>query len=340
MRAFLLFLSALPLGLFAQPGPPDITFTLAESRGRKPLMRPHQVEVRYRSMSGSGIPQEVLGTWTQWALQPQPLFPDTSDGWYTYSLNSCWCSEWSVRVIAGADTMQLDLPEANADRWALVQRAMGRWGHRETPEVIRFRPGRFAFADIITGPWATERADRFAERLQREAKRRHREQLAEQAAYDKAHPAVPPPPAPRPAPQPPTPEETGKAIAARPGLKKLELERVSADTVYLRITGRILLNGGCASAMPLFGVDMRTGSGWKERLALDPVQMDRGMPWVDWTDHAIAIPLAWWIRRHAGKGHTDLAPGHYRLFFLGADLKRLDTEAFTFGVSTPLGPDR
>jgi hypothetical protein len=105
---------------------------------------------------------------------------------------------------------------------------------------------------------------------------------------------------------------------------------VSADTLWVRITGRVMLDGGCASGMPLFGIEMLTDTGWVERIPFDLTQMDCGMPWGDWNEQVVMLhPLRWWIAAHQPEGKKTILPGSYRLFFVGGDLKRLWTEAFS-----------
>ncbi|MGV9013931.1 MAG: hypothetical protein ACOH13_15170 [Flavobacteriales bacterium] len=125
--------------------------------------------------------------------------------------------------------------------------------------------------------------------------------------------------------------EVAQRTAERGGLEQVIVEQASADTVWLRITGGVLLDGGCSSSMPLFSVEMRTDSGWEERIPLTLVQMDCGLAFAQWTDRRVMIPLAWWVRVHSRAGDGELARGSYRLVFTGADLERLPSAAFTIG---------
>jgi hypothetical protein len=118
--------------------------------------------------------------------------------------------------------------------------------------------------------------------------------------------------------------------AQQPPLKEVHVDSVSADTVWVRLTGRVMLDGGCASGMPLFGIEMLTDTGWVERIPFDLTQMDCGMPWGDWNEQVVMLhPLRWWIAAHQPEGKKTILPGSYRLFFVGGDLKRLWTEAFS-----------
>jgi len=40
-------------------------------------------------------------------------------------------------------------------------------------------------------------------------------------------------------------------------------------------------------------------------------------------------PLRWWVAAHQPEGSKVMRPASYRLFFVGGDLKRLSTEAFS-----------
>lgn len=111
-------------------------------------------------------------------------------------------------------------------------------------------------------------------------------------------------------------------------LQEARILHVNADTVQLSITGRILLTGGCASNMPLFGLEMFTDSGWVERVPLELTQLDCGMSWGDWEERSLLLPLRSWTGAHAPAGRKELVPGTYRLLFMGADMQRVATAAF------------
>jgi hypothetical protein len=114
-----------------------------------------------------------------------------------------------------------------------------------------------------------------------------------------------------------------------PGLEQVALARVNADTIWLHISGRVMLDGGCASNRPLFGIERWTDSGWVERVPMRDVQMDRGMPWADWRDHEVMLPtLRWWIGANQPAATRELKPGMYRVVLMGANRERMWTEAF------------
>ena len=152
-------------------------------------------------------------------------------------------------------------------------------------------------------------------------------QLKEQEAYYRAQPPPVPPRTTEP-PHTPTNEELQHEIAQRPGLIEVNVDSVVDGNVWVRISGRVMLNGACASGMPLYGVEMRTDTSWVERIPFDPIQMDCGMPWADWTDRTVMIPLAWWVRANSREGQGELMPGNYRLVFMGANMERLPTRSF------------
>ena len=125
-----------------------------------------------------------------------------------------------------------------------------------------------------------------------------------------------------------TQEQLEAEIAKRPGLEKVEIERVMADTVSVRISGTVMLDGGCASSMPLVAVELLTDTSWVERLPMHDWQLDCGLPWADWTDRQVTIPLAWWVYNYRSAGDGLLAPGIYRLRFRGANMTDMRTESF------------
>ena len=157
----------------------------------------------------------------------------------------------------------------------------------------------------------------------------YKQQLADQAEYYRDLPPPAPPSVPYIPPPPMTQEEWEEELARQPGLKEVQVDRVHADTVWVRITGRVMLDGGCASGMPLFGLEMPTDSGWVERIPFELIQMDCGMPWADWEDRVVMMPLRWWVAANSREGQRELAPGGYRLFFLGGDGKEMWTALFT-----------
>jgi hypothetical protein len=175
------------LACAAQPQPPSIMFTLAAGAEEALAFdRAHRVEMHYREMNraiswGGEDPEQVM------VQVPGLLFADTASRWLSYRIPDCYCFELCVLVIAGDDTMQLDLPNGTNDRdreaWnKLVQRTWSRWD-QDTPEVIRFRPGRFAFADVVVDPWAAPVTARFAAQLVALEEARHQQLVEAEAEY-------------------------------------------------------------------------------------------------------------------------------------------------------------
>ena len=302
-------------------------FVLAEDRDVLwPLMRKVEVVHHYRErVPYVGFSGDWLKHEETLPLLCGPLFRDSTEGWQVYYPREGMVESYVV-IMAGTDTMRIDLPE---DQMPLWQAAMAR-SNRDTPEVIRFRSGTHAIEALFADPWAMRNAKRIAERLIAEEKAEYKRALAEQEAYYRSLT----PPIPRSNSEPPhlpTAEEVARAIAQRPGLKQVTIDRVHADTVWVRISGRMMLNGGCGSGMPLFGIEMLTDTGWVERIPFELTQMDCGMPWADWEDHVVMLhPLRWWVAANSTAAHKELKPGTYRLLFMGANTGLLRTEGFEF----------
>jgi hypothetical protein len=320
------FLLLAPLGLFAQPAPPSFCFVLAEDRA---VVRPLGTEVRVIQHYQERVPYVgVNGTWLKpeeaLPLQAGPLFRDSTSHWTVYHPVEGMAGSY-VLIIQRKDTMRIDLPE---DPKPLNERAWAR-ADRATPEVVRFRKGHFAGEELIADRWAVAAADTLAQQLIAEDEAAYKQELAALEEYYRTLPP-PVPPAPPFTPPPPMTEEDWAAYwAQQPPLKQIRLDRVNADTVWVRITGRVMLDGGCASGMPLFGIEMLTDTGWVERIPFDLTQMDCGMPWADWNGQVVMLhPLRWWIAAHQPVGSKAMVPGSYRLFFMGGDLKRQWTEPF------------
>jgi hypothetical protein len=324
MRFLFILAFLLQVGVFAQPGAPAFCFVLAEQGDvLRPLERAvivlqgYNERIAYVGYSGSWLkPGEEL------ILNPYPLFRTGYDQWMVYHPLEGHANS-HVLLISGKDTMRIDLPE---DPRQLIDRAWNR-RDRDTPEVIRFNKGHYMIEDLIAKTWSEDAAKHLAERLIAEEDAAYKKQLAEQEEYYRQLP--PPPPAPYSPPPPMTEEQWAAEQAKQPGLQKVDVERVSGDTVWLSITGRVMLDGGCASGMPLFGVEMLTNTGWVHRIPFSMTQMDCGMPWADWTEQLVKMPpLRWWIGAHQPEGKKDLESGSYRLFFIGGNGKEVRTKAF------------
>ena len=315
--------------VIAQPEPPPISFALAEDlTNATPLSRPYTVELHFKYNPQYGFGEHMRGDPMSTVLVGTPLFADTTTGWQCYQVHETWSTELRIVVIADRDTMHLHLPDESAERYKLIERAWSRWD-RATPEVIPFRPGSFAFADVIADPAATVLAARFAEQLIAEEAIQYKQDLAEKEEYYRnlpppipsATPYIPPPPM--------TEAEWSAFWAEQPPLKEARIDRVNADSVWVKISGRVMLNGGCGSDMPLFGIEMLNDTGWVERIPFDLTQMDCGMPWGDWQDHVVMLPpLRWWVGVHQPEGKKEVATGSYRLIFMGGNMQEFRTSAF------------
>jgi hypothetical protein len=111
-------------------------------------------------------------------------------------------------------------------------------------------------------------------------------------------------------------------------LKSANIVAVKEDTVTISLTGRVMLNGDCSSSTPMIGMEQLIRNAWVERIVLDRSQMDCGLPWGDWEDHRITLPLGWWVGAYAPTGEKELLPGTYRLVFVGGDRQEFRTSAF------------
>jgi hypothetical protein len=310
----------------AQPAPPSFCFVVADDvvharplRNRLRVVQHYRERVPYVGMDGTWLkPEETL------PLHGGPLFRDSTLGWTVYHPREAMAESF-VWVMRGEDTMRVDLPE---DPKALMLRAWER-ASRETPEVIRFRKGHFSVEELVADQWAVTAARSLAEQLVAADVAADEQQLVALEQYYREQPPPVPPTKPRTPPPSMTEKDWEVFWSEQPPLKKVKLDRVHADTVWVRLTGRVMLDGGCGSGMPLFGVEMLTDTGWVERIPFDMTQMDCGMPWVDWEDHLVMLPpLRWWVSAHQPEGSKEMRLGSYRLFFVGGDLKRQWTGAF------------
>jgi hypothetical protein len=273
------------------------------------LARPYEVKQQYRErVFYYNSDRYWLKPDTAITLLSGDLFKEKNGGWHVFSPVT-GVAESRILVIAGADTMRIDLPD---DMRPLIERAWARWDTC----INEYQAGAATHQFIL-------------KRLQEEANwvSPPRNEPPPGIRPPELLP-LPPTPVPEP-PRPQTPEEWEGYWAGQPPLREVKVDRTSADTVWVRISGRVMLDGGCASGMPLFGIEMLTDTGWAERIPFELTQMDCGMPWGDWEDRVVMVhPLRWWVGVHQPEGKKTMSPGSYRLFFVGGDLKRLRTEAF------------
>lgn len=327
MRTFLHIVLYCPFLGLAQPGPPSVCFVLAEEReALRPLEREVQVVQHYRErVPYVGFDGSWLRPEEESPLQGGPLFRDSTQRWIVYHPIEGMAESYLL-IAAGTDTMRIDLPE---DPSALIDRAWSRC-QRDTPEVIRFRKGRYAVEELVADPRASSAAHKLAKRLIAEDEAMHQKDLAALEEYYRNQPPPVPPALPSTPPPPMTEQDWTEHWAKQPPLKQALIDRMNADTVWVRLSGRVMLNGGCGSGMPLVGLEMRTDTGWVERIPFDPIQMDCGMPWADWEDHIVMLPpLRSWVASCQPPGKKELLPGRYRLFFIGGNNERRHTAGFT-----------
>ncbi len=327
MRTLLLLL-LVPTRLLAQPQPPDFCFVISEpGDADKPLSRHYTVQQQYRQrepyFGGEGY---WLRPDTTITLQSGDLFREENGGWRVFR-PVLDVAQSRLLVIAGTDTMRIELPD---ELGALHARAAQRWD-RPSPEVLRFKPGRswdvYTCINEYQAGVATHQY--ILKRLQREANR-----VGPPANIPP--PGIRPPqlrprtePIAAPAPKgPATPGEWEAYWAAQPPLKKVKVERTRADTVWVRITGRVQLDGGCAGQVPFLAVELRTDTGWVERLPMRAYQLDCGPAYADWERHRLSVPLRWWLSNAGGGADALLVPGTYRLRFRGGNGKDRHTAPF------------
>jgi hypothetical protein len=323
----LLFVSLVPLGLFAQPQPPDFCFVISEpGDADKPLSRAYVVKQQYLERVFYLDSERFWLKPDTITLQSRDLFKESNEGWRVFT-PIAGVSESRILVIAGTDTMRVDLPD---DMQPLIDRAWARWPE-PSPEVMRFKPGRTWDVNTCINEYQAGVAMHqfILKRLKQEAN------WVEPPA-EIPPPGIRPPEPRRPVEpmaepeqkRPATPEDPEAFWAKQPALKNVEVERISADTVWLRITGRVMLDGGCASRMPLFGIELLADTGWVVRLP-DGAQMDCGMPWGDWEDRLVMLhPLRWWVGVNSPTATKELLPGTYRIVLRGGDLKEVHTRPF------------
>jgi len=94
---------------------------------------------------------EKPGDLKSWTLNGEPI----RLGLRTHlrvALIDCYCRAAFVHVIRDSEVMRIDLPSAPSERWALLQLMQRRSAEHASPEVFRFRPGRFTYAELANDP--------------------------------------------------------------------------------------------------------------------------------------------------------------------------------------------
>ncbi|MBK8228044.1 MAG: hypothetical protein IPK70_12840 [Flavobacteriales bacterium] len=112
-------------------------------------------------------------------------------------------------------------------------------------------------------------------------------------------------------------------------IRKAELVSASMDSVRVSLTGTVMLDGGCSGDRPLFALEMRTDTGWVQHIPFAGSQMLCGAGSWYWRKRDVLLDLKfeveWGLRRRKDR---VLAPGIYRLVFMGASGKRKATREF------------
>lgn len=345
MRALLLLL-LLPVKTLAQPGAPPLSFVLVENERGRPMRgpiaedgmtvelltaqgkRPWMVQQLFTVSAEYPYGPEKPGDRVQWTMGGAAM-QLVGRRYLRFELSDCYCVDQQVVVQRDGQVMRIRVPNDPREREPLVGAVQRRSGDNASPEVFRFRPGTFTFTELAGDAAFDALEARLAQRLEQEREAAYQEQLADQARHDREQRILLPSSVPPQLQTGPTAEELARALAAPSGLEQVALARVNADTVWLRLTGRVMLDGGCASNRPLFGIELWTDSGWVERVPMQHAQMDCGMPWADWREHEVMLPpLRWWTSANQPAATRDLGPGMYRVVLMGANMERMWTEAF------------
>lgn len=343
---FMLLLLWIATGAMAQPGAPSLSFVLVENERGRPMRgpiaengmmvelltaqgkRPWMVQQLFTVSAEYPYGPEKPGDRVQWTMGEAPLQLG-GRRYLQFELSDCYCVDQQVVVQRDGQVMRIRVPNDPRERQPLEEAVMRRSGDHASPEVFRFWPGTFTFAELAGDAAFDALEARLAQRLEQDREAAYQKQLADQARHDREQRILLPSSVPPQLQTGPTAEELARALAAPPGLEQVALARVNADTVWLRITGRVMLDGGCASNRPLFGIERWTDSGWVARVPMRDVQMDCGMPWADWRGVEVMLPpLRWWIGANQPAATRELKPGMYRVVLMGANRERMWTEAF------------
>lgn len=99
---------------------------------------------------------------------------------------------------------------------------------------------------------------------------------------------------------------------SRSGVPSAPLYHLS-DTIVVRITGYVKLDGSCSGVTPLYGFQRKEGYAWVDYLPPCNVQLCCGMPDAEWVQHTVALVPA----HVAMPGRLrPWKPGEYRVVVL------------------------
>jgi hypothetical protein len=92
------------------------------------------------------------------------------------------------------------------------------------------------------------------------------------------------------------------------------------DTIVVRITGHVMLDGSCSGSTPLCGFQRKEGDAWVDYLPPCNVQLCCGMPDADWVQHTVGLVPAHSLSRQSGMAQPGRLrpwkPGEYRVVVL------------------------
>lgn len=112
---------------------------------------------------------------------------------------------------------------------------------------------------------------------------------------------------------------------SRSGAPSAPLYHLS-DTIVVRITGYVKLDGSCGGGTPLYGFQRKEGDAWVDYLPPDRIQMCCGMPDAEWVQHTVGLVPA----HVAQPGRLrPWKPGDYRVVLLLVGDKELVGPPFT-----------
>lgn len=310
----------LPLLLAATlvvPQPPDLSVVFVEDAKARPmrgayatpiaaqewLRKPHApawtVEKHFTVRDDYPYSPFEIGTHKWWPLHNDTL-RDGRDHHLRFTISSCYCEDEYLLVIRGVDTMRVDMPNDPTVRGHLVLHQVRRSGALPSPEVIRFRPGRFAFEALAQDGRFHELEMRLAGGIVRAAEKKAGKKRGQKQGD----------------PEPPV---------AKPKVeRKVELKELRGDTAVLRFWGNVMLTGSCGGIMPLMAVEVVGRSGWEDHVPMATEQLDCGPLTEEADGHELHIPLIEWMQAHG----RAVMPGRYRLMFRFADGAVRWTRAF------------
>jgi len=177
----LLITLMIPFLVAAQPAAPELSIALVRDADGAPMRgpyapntrqhhlyakrgdRPWTVEQHFTVSGDYPYSTHEVGAHKSWPLVPDTI-RDRRTEHLQFRILDCWCVDQYLLVVQGLDTMRIDVPDPGDLRRSLVHYVVRRSGQVASPEVVRYRPGHYTFAQVANNEAHSALETKLAER--------------------------------------------------------------------------------------------------------------------------------------------------------------------------------